>query len=492
MISSGVATRQLRILICLVLSLGSWVSSKPGIHRENVCHGNVTEKDFQRKKQVPFCEFSTDPATSPMPSHREKSQNPSYNSTRSPVTTAPVEIPSCDRMTINDLKYHGAFRLKPGPNPDGSCDSSAATHCSINYAVGTLAYNAVRHSLFVVGHAQANYIAEYSLQGIVPSKTVFQVSQLPVTDNPIQPFTGVLQAADNPEGHNKITGLMCYEDELIVNSEDWYDAAADNHDTTLVVRDSSNLFDSTIDGYFEMSGRANAAGYMGKIPASLQQAFGGAEYYTGWSSVYSITSRYSQGPSLWTFRPQDLADSTGGPVTSKSYMNFPYSGGPSQWLSPTATYYAAQGIDGPFAPADPIWNALSKGMYGFFAPHTNTFMVIGSTGGLRSGIGYKAVQSNGNVCGGPCPFEPDDYYNYYWLFDVDDIQNTSNTWAPRPYEYGEWKLPVEFVTNPSSHLIIGGTVDDDGGLLYVALSNAAQVGNYDRPPLILTFELPTR
>ena len=138
--------------------------------------------------------------------------------------------------------------------------------------------------------------------------------------------------------------MMCYDDELIVNGEDFYDAAANNYDTTLVVRDSSNL-GGTIDGWFEMSGRAHAAGYMGRIPipASLQQLFGGAQYYTGWSSVYSITSRYSQGPSLWTFDPySSFSGKTEGPVSTTDWMNFPYSGGSSSWLSPTAPYYSPQ------------------------------------------------------------------------------------------------------------------------------------------------------
>ena len=317
--------------------------------------------------------------------------------------------------------------------------------------------------------------------------------------------------------------MMCYDDELIVNGEDFYDAAANNYDTTLVVRDSSNL-GGTIDGWFEMSGRAHAAGYMGRIPASLQQLFGGAQYYTGWSSVYSITSRYSQGPSLWTFDPySSFSGKTEGPVGTTDWMNFPYSGGSSSWLSPTAPYYSPQfscnnpaipdqclctefdpndpdvcaqcdanvtaacNTAGPFPPADPVWNAVSKGRYGFFVPNTRTFMVIGHTGGLNSGIGYKALQSNGYVCGGPCPYEPDDYYNYYWLFDANDIVNAANVWDARPYEYGVWDLP--FATNPGSHEIIGGTFDESSGILYVAVANAARVGAYDRPPLMLSYAL---
>jgi hypothetical protein len=90
------------------------------------------------------------------------------------------------------------------------------------------------------------------------------------------------------------------------------------------------------------------------------------------------------------------------------------------------------------------------------------------------------------LCGGPCPYDPSDWYNYYWLYDVEDIANADNPWEPQPYAYGIWELP--YATDPGSHRVIGATVGD--GVLYVALSNAAQVGTYDRPPLILTFDLP--
>jgi hypothetical protein len=92
-----------------------------------------------------------------------------------------------------------------------------------------------------------------------------------------------------------------------------------------------------------------------------------------------------------------------------------------------------------------------------------------------------------NECGGPCPYEPNDWYNYYWLYDVEEIANAANPWEPKPYAYGVWELP--FVTDRELHTIIGATVGSNG-ILYVALANAGQIDIYDRPPLILTFQLP--
>ena len=39
--------------------------------------------------------------------------------------------------------------------------------------------------------------------------------------------------------------------------------------------------------------------------------------------------------------------------------------------------------------ASPVWSFLSNGVYGFIAPGTRTFVVVGSSGAIDSGIGYK-------------------------------------------------------------------------------------------------------
>ena len=63
------------------------------------------------------------------------------------------------------------------------------------------------------------------------------------------------------------------------------------------------------------------------------------------------------------------------------------------------------------------------------------------------------------------------------------MAGAKTVWNARPYAYGIWDLP--YVDDPR---IIGGTVDLDGGILYVA--NAGQIDLHDRPPLILSFKLP--
>lgn len=387
------------------------------------------------------------------------------------------------RATISDFQYAGAFRLAPGRH-GGDGDTFTA-----DYAVGALAYHPSRKSLFLAGHAQQTRIAEFPLTGITPSLLVLDdVSLLPVTNDPLQGFVSPLDKANNEENLDRISGMLVTDDgSLIVNVERWYNPVGANtiSDTTVFVQQASDL--TTVkSGLYEMSCRSEGAGYMGNIPTEWQADFGGATQYTGWSSVYSGDGDYSHGPSLFGFSASGIQDSAAPLIATTPFMNYPFTGGSAQWLSPRATEYGTQGTPGPFPPADPIWNNLSAGVYGFFVPQSDTFAVIGSSAGLTSGLGYKAVQSNGNFCGGPCAYEPDDYYNYYWLYDINDIVGAQNVWEPRPYDYGTWDVPYG---DNEKRLIVGGTMDEDHSILYVAVANAGQVGEWDRPPLIVTFQL---
>jgi hypothetical protein len=377
---------------------------------------------------------------------------------------------------IGDFQYSGAFRLTNGEFGTSTLD----------YAVGALAHNPINNSLYIAGRAPDQSVAEYP---IVQPGMQSDVESLPESGAPLQNFVNLLDAAPNPQGIDRVTGLYWLDGSLIVNAEIWYDAAGSGTDTTLVVTDANNLA-GNVSGYFQMQGRAQSAGYMGPIPEQWQSAFG-AQHYTGWSSVYSITSRYSIGPSLWSFDANSLINrntNAGTAIATQAHLNYPYSSAaPERHLSPGALDWAEQGTPGPFPPADSLWNPLSKGRYGFFIPGTRTFAVIGHTEGLQSGMGYKAVQSDGNLCGGPCPYDPADRSNYYWFYDVNEILSATNVYEPRPYAYGAFDVP--FDANGTLP-IIGATFDSATKTLYLAIENAAQLAVYDRPPLIVTYRLP--
>ena len=166
-------------------------------------------------------------------------------------------------------------------------------------------------------------------------------------------------------------------------------------------------------------------------------------------------------------------------------MNFPY--GNCLPNGDTNCYEMAdQGTPGPFPPASPIWNALSRAMYAFFLPSQRLYVAIGSTAGLESGIGYKAVQNNGIECPGQCQYDVSDTYNYFWIFRVDDMINAGNVWDPRPVAYGKWSIPFD---GNGKHVIIGATLNFDQTILYVALEGAGKVEEFDYPPLIVQFEV---
>ncbi len=54
---------------------------------------------------------------------------------------------------------------------------------------------------------------------------------------------------------------------------------------------------------------------------------------------------------------------------------------------------------------------------------------------------------------------------------------------------GYLRRVVRFVDD-GQHPAIGATVDPEGGVLYAALGNAGQIGDYHRPPVIVTYALP--
>ena len=88
-----------------------------------------------------------------------------------------------------------------------------------------------------------------------------------------------MEVPGNPEARDRITGMLYVDGRLIVNAVKKYDASK-IADTTLVVRDANNL-NGTIDGYYELSCRAECAGYMSPIPSEWQAAFCGLAYLTG-------------------------------------------------------------------------------------------------------------------------------------------------------------------------------------------------------------------
>lgn len=376
---------------------------------------------------------------------------------------------------IDDFAYLGAYRIAGGMYGASSTD----------YATGALGYRPDHGSLYLAGFAPEAMVGEFAIPASLGTGT--DVASLPVVDTALQSFQPVLDAGGNPQHLDTVTGMLFVDGDLVINANVWYDAAGTVSDTTIVVR--GGQLDGTIDGWFRLGGRALAAGYLSPIPDAWRAMLGGP-VLTGWASNYSIVSRYSVGPTLYAFDPSALTAGTID-VPTVEHLSYPYSGG--TFLDPGALDTQCMPIDAAGTPscsgagAADRWNFLAKAMYGFIVPGTRTFALFGHLGGTATGIGYKILQDDGNLCGGYCARGASDHHNHYWLYDLDTILAASSPSMPQPYAHGDWDVPFD---GGGAHAIVGGAYAPDRGVLYLSLSAAGQVGDYDRPPVIVAFDVP--
>jgi hypothetical protein len=362
-----------------------------------------------------------------------------------------------------DIEYTGAFRVVAG----GESNS--------NYAVGALGFNPENNSIFLAGHSHDNAIAEFA----IPSSLSFETQAKNIPEAAVlQQYVKVLNKKEVGNSTNKINGILYHNQNLLVSSEIYYDGSAGNADNLQVFSNVLDINSSPYTGMLQLEGKAQAAGYMFKVPADLQERIG-SEYITGWATNNAIVSRYSQGPSLYKFNPEQAIDSVvtvNRTIESSPIMYFPFS--KDKQMVKDSNLYSFD--------VSPIWGPKSQAFYGFIIPGTTYFLAVGKNSGLHSGVGYKITQSNGNVCGGPCSYDSSDKYNYYWLFDINDMLDADKPWLVKPVSFGKWSHPYD---KNGAHGIIGGTYDDEKNILYLALSGAGKIGSYDTPPLIISYKV---
>lgn len=371
-------------------------------------------------------------------------------------------------LRLSQIQYEGAFRL-----PAATFGSS-----SLNYSQGPIEYNSVNNSIFIIGHAHHQNVAEFVIPGLVKST---EIAKLPMAGAPLQSFTAVLDRATggNPQSLDRIGGMEYVQSgnsqQLIINAYEYYDAPGDNSQTTLIARDASNLSSCTMDGYATFAGGAgHTSGWISPIPSGWQSTLDG-DYITGQSSGIPIISRTSVGPSAFSFYMASFTEETPipEPVSTTKLLDFSLAHPLHADLSNSSR-------------TNNIWTHLSRVIYGFIVPGTRTYLTIGQSGGHSSGVCYKCTQNNGNLCGGYCANDAEDYYHYYWLWDVDDLvavkKGQKQSYAVRPYDYGEF--PTPFATNSFG----GGTYDPTSKRLYLTVQKAdRQQGTYSNPPVVVAF-----
>jgi len=402
-------------------------------------------------------------------------------------------------ILIDNLEYIGGFRIKSGTYGESRT----------GYSVGKIAYNSDSHSIFLAGHAHHNAIAEFKIPKVVLSE---KLKDLNLTPEPVQSFAKVLHRTDtgNTQKLDKIGGMEYIKGELLVHAYEYYDGNNNNNDTTLVVRDAGNLENSNIDGFFKFSGKAHEVLWVSPIPNKLQTLFGG-DYLSGASSAIPINGRSSMGPSAFVLNSKDIINNqdTNLLIDTKKVLDFSLSHIMSQtksgWLSFAdwrgAIQYNYSGkrpagkafvkvYDKNLVGNNNLWTEESSAYYGLIIPGTRTYAVFGTSAMHLSGGGYKITQKNGKTCGGPCQFDPDDKYNYYWFFDVADLLEVKKgkklSYEVKPYAYGLFEIPFK-------SFIQGGTFNSADEIIYFSLPSADRnQSRFEASPVIIAYKLKSK
>ncbi len=392
------------------------------------------------------------------------------------ITSTPTKLPL---LTIDNFEYQGGFR-----SPD---TTGAITHYdTLSYSPGVIAYNPVNHSIFVPTHAGTQAIVEFAIPEIVNSRETadFKISEVIIQNS------GVFHQSDRVDtGINDrflITGLALMEGKLVVNYMDWYDTT-DEKDTTVIFQDADNLASGEVTGPLQINGAMHAAGWITPIPKLSQDRLGGL-YLSGFSSG-AILSRLSVGPSAFIYKDAAsiLNAESGTTIENVGLLDFPYPGG--------ELYNKSLYGENPISIDDilynndlknDLWTRTSSATHGFIVPDSNTYVTLGHSSGHEFGLAYKALQDDGTQCGGPCSYVASDKYNYYWLWNINDLvkvkQGLLQPHDLRPYEYGK-------LNTPSNAELKGASYDANSGLLYVSLKNADTTTKYARPPLIYVYKI---
>ncbi len=363
-------------------------------------------------------------------------------------------------MQIDKLnfQYLGAFRFP----------SKILGDSRVAYSSGVFTLGKNNESVFITGNLKLNGIAEFDIPTLSLDKNIEHWSYA----TPIQPFINFLSnKLDNPQRLNRVSGMDFIEEELFVNAVEYYDAAADNTESTFIVRTPADLRNSKVNGFFSFKHKVHSAGWISKIPKQLQQQLNGS-YLVGNASNIAINSRLSIGPSAFATYLDSFAgiEVRGGLIPSVELMNF------SLKHKLHDDFYNESGTND-------LWTVGSRAVYGFIVPNTNHYLVLGNSRGHKGGLGYKATQDNGHKCGGPCSLLHDDVYNYFWLFDVQDfIKVKSGMLKPfdiRPIKRGVLKTAQE----QHNHYIkvIGADFDFENDLLYLLMANADTTQNKYEP-----------
>ena len=344
----------------------------------------------------------------------------------------------------------------------------------IAYTSGTIAIADSGRTLYVSGHKEHFSIGGFSLEGAINSSKEIALEELNIAPLTL-PFTKINPLFKPRSSADIVTGMEVIDDQLIIITDRYYDASHSNKENIVIFKNRFSLSSSKQYGFYQLKGSSRAAGWVSKIPSPLSSKLD-AIYLTGSASNLPINSRSSIGPSMYTWFPFFIpgAIEQGGVVDTTAIMSYSLE-------SPLHNdLYNKSG-------KNQIWTELSKAVYGFISPDQKWYIVIGSSGGHRSGIGYKITQDNGRLCGGPCAKNHSDYDNYYWMYSMEDIiENYKTPITPpiQPRHYGK------IVLSPFNAPIIGADFDEASNHLYLLLDAIDKTqSNFEKLPIVTVYQL---
>jgi hypothetical protein len=282
----------------------------------------------------------------------------------------------------------------------------------------------------------------------------------------------------NKDSLDVIGGMLLHNKKLIIQYYLGYDAAGTVSDTTLLVLEPNNLAHSKVSGFKKMNGAARVVNYISVIPDTWQTILKG-DLLVGNGDGMSIVSRLSNGPSLFTLNSKEL-DGKNRNIFTNKFLDYPITHPLGSHLIKIpehltqVTGYGDKWDAFNLSKKNRYWTEASAAWFGFIIPQTRTFAVIGQQGMHNHGGGYKIVQNNGNLCGGPCPTKFDDLETFYWLFDLDDITSTQNISYTMPYEIGAFDNRfLNHYKGGTTGLPSSGGWDAKNKKLYIVFANGA-------------------
>lgn len=371
------------------------------------------------------------------------------------------EIAAQDEVPVQEIggfrfRFEGGIRF---PN-------EASGVPSLPYTSGAFFIQSVEgeDQIWIAGKAKEFAIAQYQLPEPVASTNL---ADYPLATQQ-QPFTAVGPAGLRDDA-NRVTGIAVSDGRLFVNVAEYYDGQADNLNTTVVAADAFNLGETLGPEFKTITGKAHAAGWITPVPAVFQSLLGG-DLVMGNASNYPIARRHSIGPSMYIVNSNDVVTTDPkGTIPALPVIDYPL----KTPLHPDQ--YNESGTND-------LWTVVSKAFTGFLHVKSRRYMVVGSSGGHHSGLGYKIDQDNGKRCPGPCAKVHTDYQNYFWQYQMDAALSAPLPSVIEPVAYGELPLFTH------GELIYGAYYQPEKQRLYLLLRDA-DTTQKTALPLLLVYHL---